>query len=66
VIDGRRSVLEPVEDVVDLVRSAADAVGAPTVYVSSSCELEFLSRDLARQKVLRLGEAAARLREELA
>jgi 5-methyltetrahydropteroyltriglutamate--homocysteine methyltransferase len=66
VMDGRRSVLEPVEEAVALVRTAADAVGAPAVYVSSNCELEFLSRDLARRKVLRLGEVAARLREELA
>jgi hypothetical protein len=33
--------------------------------VSSSCDLELLPRDLARSKVVRLGQIAARLKEEL-
>jgi len=48
------------------VRQVAEATGAPSLYVSSNCELEFLPRDLAREKVLRLGEIAARVREGLA
>jgi 5-methyltetrahydropteroyltriglutamate--homocysteine methyltransferase len=65
-LDGRRSVLEPVEGIVDLVRRAVDATQAPAVFVSSNSELEMLSTDLARRKVLRLGEASARLKEVLA
>jgi methionine synthase II (cobalamin-independent) len=53
-VDGRRSVLEPV-----------DVLGAPTVYVSSNCDLEYLSRDMAAEKVRRLGEAARRLKESV-
>jgi methionine synthase II (cobalamin-independent) len=36
------------------------------LYLSSNCELEFLPRDVARQKVLRLGEAAVRTKELVA
>jgi hypothetical protein len=41
-------------------------VQPPSVFVSSSCDLEFLPRDLARQKVLRLGEVSALVKEQLA
>jgi 5-methyltetrahydropteroyltriglutamate--homocysteine methyltransferase len=65
-IDGRRSRIEPVEGVVDLVRRAAEAVGAPSVFVTSNCELEMLPTETARRKVLLLGEASAALKEALA
>jgi 5-methyltetrahydropteroyltriglutamate--homocysteine methyltransferase len=63
-LDGRRSVTEPVDSTVDFVRRLADTTGAPRVYVSSNCELEFLPKDVARQKILRLGEITRRLKEQ--
>jgi len=65
-LDGRSSLLEPAEETAAFVRQVAEAVHPTAVYVSSNCELEFLPRDLARAKVRRLGEIAARVREGLA
>ena len=64
-LDGRSSPIEPAEETAAFVRQVAEATGAPSLYVSSNCELEFLPRDLAREKVLRLGEIAAKVREGL-
>jgi 5-methyltetrahydropteroyltriglutamate--homocysteine methyltransferase len=64
-LDGRSSIVEPVEGTVQFLRRLADAVGAPRLFISSNCDLEFLPRDVAREKVLRLGEIAQRLKEEL-
>lgn len=64
-LDGRSSIVEPVEGTVQFVRRLANTVGAPRLFISSNCDLEFLPRDVARQKVLRLGEIAQRLKEEL-
>ncbi len=64
-LDGRSSIVESVKSTVGLVRQLAEATGAPRFYVSSNCDLEFLPRDVAREKVLRLGEIAQRLKEEL-
>jgi methionine synthase II (cobalamin-independent) len=63
VIDGRRSPLEPVQSTADFATRAAATTGAPSLFVSSNCDLEFLPRDLARQKILRLGEIAAALKQ---
>ena len=65
-LDGRNSVVEPTEDTVRFARQLAETVEAPRFFVSSNCDLEFLPRDVAREKVLRLGEIARRLKEELA
>ena len=64
-IDGRSSIVEPLDATVQFVRGVAKTVDAPRIYVSSNCDLEFLPRDVAREKVLRLGEIAQRLKEEL-
>lgn len=64
-LDGRRSVVEPVEDTVRYARRIAETLEPPRFYLSSNCDLEFLPRDVAREKVLRLGEIARRLKEEL-
>lgn len=64
-LNGRRSNLESVEDIRRLVRMAAEIAGPREVFVSTISDLELLPRDLAAEKVRRLGEAAARLREEL-
>jgi 5-methyltetrahydropteroyltriglutamate--homocysteine methyltransferase len=65
-LDGRRSMLEGVEQTVAVVRRAAEVVQPPTLLLSSTCDLELLPRAAARRKVLRLGEVARRVREELA
>jgi 5-methyltetrahydropteroyltriglutamate--homocysteine methyltransferase len=64
-LSGRRSNMESVEDIVKLVKMAAETAGPEAVYVSTISDLELLPRDLAADKVRRLGEAAAKLREEL-
>ena len=65
-IDGRSSPVEPAEGTVAFLRRVADTLEPPSLFVSSNSELEFLPRDVARAKVLRLGEVSARLKEELA
>jgi methionine synthase II (cobalamin-independent) len=64
-LSGRRSNMESVDDIVKLVKMAAETAGPDAVYVSTISDLELLPRDLAAEKVRRLGEAAAKLREEL-
>lgn len=64
-LDGRRSLVESVRDTVAFVRRVADVAQPASLYISSNSELELLGTEVAERKVLRLGEAAARLREEL-
>jgi 5-methyltetrahydropteroyltriglutamate--homocysteine methyltransferase len=63
VLDGRSSPVEPAEETADLVLQIEEMLQPPDVFISSNCELEFLPRDVAREKVLRLGEIAARVKE---
>jgi 5-methyltetrahydropteroyltriglutamate--homocysteine methyltransferase len=62
-VDGRRSLVEPVEDIVAFASRVAQALEPPDLYLSSAGDLELLSSPVAREKVLRLGEAARRLKE---
>lgn len=62
-LDGRSSVIEPLDGSVQLVRRIAEALEPPALYLSSNSELESLPRDVARNKVLRLGEIARALKE---
>jgi 5-methyltetrahydropteroyltriglutamate--homocysteine methyltransferase len=62
-VSGRRSVLESVDGIVAFVRRVADTLQPPRLYVSSVSDLELLPRDLAAEKVRRMGAAAARLKE---
>jgi 5-methyltetrahydropteroyltriglutamate--homocysteine methyltransferase len=62
-LDGRSSPVESLEGTVEFARHVAEATGAPALYLSSNCDLEFLPSDVARQKVLRLGEIAGRVKE---
>lgn len=64
-LDGRRSPLEDTEAVARFAAGVAERLGPPTLYLSSNSDLELLPRDVARGKVLRLGEASARLKELL-
>jgi 5-methyltetrahydropteroyltriglutamate--homocysteine methyltransferase len=66
VLDGRSSPIEPAEQTAAFAREIFERLSPPDLYLSSNCELEFLPRDVARQKVRRLGEISARLKELLA
>jgi 5-methyltetrahydropteroyltriglutamate--homocysteine methyltransferase len=65
-LNGRSSIVEPLESTVELARRIADRVRPRTLYLSSSCDLEFLPAGVARQKVLRLGEVSRRVKELVA
>lgn len=65
-LDGRSSPVESTDGTVEFLRRATEAVSPQALYLSSNCELEYLPRDIARQKVARLGEVSARLKELLA
>ena len=62
-LNGRSSLLEPVDDTVDLIRHLARVVKPPTLYVTSNSDLELLPTAVAQKKVLLLGEAARRAKE---
>jgi methionine synthase II (cobalamin-independent) len=63
-VDGRSSVVEPVEDVVAFASRVRDRLQPPALYLSSASDLELLGPEVARRKVEVLGQAAGRLREE--
>ena len=65
VLDGRSSRMESVDGTLQFVRRIAETVQPAALYLSSNSELEFLPRDLARQKVLTLGEVSSRVKEAL-
>jgi 5-methyltetrahydropteroyltriglutamate--homocysteine methyltransferase len=65
VIDGRRSPIEDTEGAASLVQRIAETLEPPTLYVTSSCELEFLPTDVAREKVLRLGAVTRLVKERI-
>jgi 5-methyltetrahydropteroyltriglutamate--homocysteine methyltransferase len=64
-LDGRNSLIEAVEHVVDFVRRVADRLEPPAIHLSVSSDLELLPQATARQKVLAMGEAGRRLKETL-
>lgn len=64
-VDGRSSLIESAEHVVEFVRRVADRLKPPAIYVSSTSDLELLPQATASQKMLRLGEAGRLLRETL-
>jgi methionine synthase II (cobalamin-independent) len=63
VINGRSSILEPVDALVELARRLTDTVRPNNLYLSSNCELGFLPTVVAERKVQRLGEAALKAKE---
>jgi methionine synthase II (cobalamin-independent) len=65
-LDGRSSPIEPVEGTMSFLRRLAQTLEPPAVFVSSNSELEHLPRDVAREKVLRLGEVSAAFKEQMA
>jgi 5-methyltetrahydropteroyltriglutamate--homocysteine methyltransferase len=62
-VDGRRSVLEPVDEVAAFARQVLDRLDPPTMFLSSGSDLELLGAEVARRKIEVLGGAARRLRE---
>ncbi len=66
VLDGRSSPIESTEGTVEFCLRVAESTGAPALFVTSNSELELLPQELARRKVLRLGEVSAALKERLA
>lgn len=65
ILDGRRSPIEPADQAAQFVRRVAETLDPPAVLVSSNSELELLPRDVAREKVRRLGEVSAALKDDL-
>jgi 5-methyltetrahydropteroyltriglutamate--homocysteine methyltransferase len=63
VIDGRQSIVEKTDDLVEVARHLADTVRPRDLYLSSNCELAFLPAVVAAQKVQRLGDAAHKVKE---
>ena len=66
VVDARNTRLESVEELVEAVRWAKSRAPLDRLYVNPSCGLEFLPRDRAYQKLVRLVEGAHRAEEVLA
>jgi 5-methyltetrahydropteroyltriglutamate--homocysteine methyltransferase len=65
ILDGRRSPIEETNGAAALAQRIADTLQPSSLFLTSSCELEFLPRDVARQKVLRLGEISTVVKEKL-
>lgn len=64
-LNGRNTVLESAEASAELVRRAAEATEAPTVFLAPASELELLPEAVARQKVVLLSEVAGKVKEQL-
>lgn len=64
-LNGRNSLVESSEAIVEFVIRLADNLQPPTIYLSSNSGLELLPERVARHKVRRLGEAARQLMEQL-
>ena len=63
IINGRSSILESLENTVEVARHLADTVRPRNLYLTSNCELGYLPTVVAERKVLRLGEAAHKAKE---
>ena len=63
IINGRSSILESPDNTVEVARHLADTVRPRNLYLSSNCELGYLPTVVAERKVLRLGEAAHKVKE---
>jgi 5-methyltetrahydropteroyltriglutamate--homocysteine methyltransferase len=62
-LDGRNSLIEPADHVVDFVEQVADRLQPSAIYLSASSDLELLPQATARQKLVAMGEAGRRLKE---
>jgi 5-methyltetrahydropteroyltriglutamate--homocysteine methyltransferase len=62
IVNGRNTKLEDVESIVARLHDVARSVDLERLWVSPSCGVEFLSREAAENKVIRLVEAAKEVR----
>jgi methionine synthase II (cobalamin-independent) len=63
IVNGRSSILESLDNTVEVARHLADTVRPRNLYLTSNCELGYLPTVVAEQKILRLGEAAHKAKE---
>ena len=63
-LDGRRSLVEPSDQVSVFVRRLAERLEPSELFLSSGSDLELLGSEVARRKVRALGDAALALRGE--
>jgi 5-methyltetrahydropteroyltriglutamate--homocysteine methyltransferase len=63
IINGRSSILESLDNTVEVARHLADTVRPRNLYLTSNCELGYLPTPVADRKVERLGEAARKAKE---
>jgi 5-methyltetrahydropteroyltriglutamate--homocysteine methyltransferase len=64
VVDARNSLLEEPEQLVEFGRELLEELDARELHLVPNGDLQFVPEKIARQKVLRLGEAARVLKEE--
>ena len=63
-VDGRNSLIEPAEHIVELMIKVRNKVEPKQLYVGPNCDLEFLPYPVAEKKVHLLGEVRRRLNEQ--
>ena len=63
LIDGRQSIVESTGNLVDAAAHLADVVRPTSLYLTSNCELSYLPTSVAEQKVERLGQTLARVKQ---
>ena len=63
-VDGRNSLLESSEHIIEMVNRVRDALNPKEVYVGPNCDLEFLPPSIAQKKMALLGEVGRKLNEE--
>ena len=56
IVDARNTRLEPVEEIVDSIKRAAEFVSPERIYVGPSAGLDYLPRQSAYDKMVRLVE----------
>ena len=65
IVDARNTKLETVEWLVEAVRRVRPVVPLSRLYLNPSCGLDFLPREVAHQKLVRLVEGARKAQEVL-
>ena len=65
ILDGRNTRLEPVEEIVEGIRRAAEYVALDRIHLNPSCGLDYLPRQKAYDKLVRLSEAAKAAQQAL-
>lgn len=63
IINGRQSLIESTDSLVEVAGHIADTVRPRELYLSSNTELGYLPTAVAQQKVARLGEAARKVKD---